>query len=293
MSTNYPKPIADLFTLGECQSPPWGTEKKVWRNYLAMGFGPEHVPDLERLAVDADILMDESDDPAGWAPMHAWRVLGQLKSLSSIAVLLDHCIVWENNDWLVNEARFVFAMMGPSAANVLINRLLDDGQPEEGRVLLSEYIEKVAQCYESIRDDCVQGLACQLKKYNNNSKNFNSSIISSLLELEAVEYTDLIKKVYDENRLYLSEPGDWEDAEIALGLRSKRSTPSPNYHMIGLQEMDEENGGAELPEQKTVPVATCTRTSPIIGHNEPCPCGSGEKYKKCCGGAAGTGSMVH
>ncbi|MEN6337415.1 MAG: SEC-C metal-binding domain-containing protein [Phycisphaerales bacterium] len=23
--------------------------------------------------------------------------------------------------------------------------------------------------------------------------------------------------------------------------------------------------------------------SPKIGRNEPCPCGSGKKYKKCCG----------
>ena len=24
---------------------------------------------------------------------------------------------------------------------------------------------------------------------------------------------------------------------------------------------------------------------PVIGRNEPCPCGSGKKYKKCCGAA--------
>ncbi|MCD5324229.1 MULTISPECIES: SEC-C metal-binding domain-containing protein [Pontibacillus] len=27
-----------------------------------------------------------------------------------------------------------------------------------------------------------------------------------------------------------------------------------------------------------------------IGRNEPCPCGSGEKYKKCCGSPSGTGA---
>jgi preprotein translocase subunit SecA len=25
------------------------------------------------------------------------------------------------------------------------------------------------------------------------------------------------------------------------------------------------------------------RTEPKVGRNEPCPCGSGKKYKKCCG----------
>jgi uncharacterized protein len=27
------------------------------------------------------------------------------------------------------------------------------------------------------------------------------------------------------------------------------------------------------------------RTAFKVGRNEPCPCGSGKKYKKCCGGA--------
>ena len=25
------------------------------------------------------------------------------------------------------------------------------------------------------------------------------------------------------------------------------------------------------------------QTKPAVGRNEPCPCGSGRKYKKCCG----------
>jgi uncharacterized protein len=30
---------------------------------------------------------------------------------------------------------------------------------------------------------------------------------------------------------------------------------------------------------------TYVRSEPKIGRNEPCPCGSGRKYKKCCGAA--------
>ena len=29
--------------------------------------------------------------------------------------------------------------------------------------------------------------------------------------------------------------------------------------------------------------ASAVRSEPKIGRNEPCPCGSGLKYKKCCG----------
>jgi len=31
------------------------------------------------------------------------------------------------------------------------------------------------------------------------------------------------------------------------------------------------------------PIPTYVRTEPKIGRNEPCPCGSGKKFKKCCG----------
>jgi preprotein translocase subunit SecA len=30
---------------------------------------------------------------------------------------------------------------------------------------------------------------------------------------------------------------------------------------------------------------TYVRPEPKVGRNEPCPCGSGKKYKKCCGAA--------
>jgi len=31
------------------------------------------------------------------------------------------------------------------------------------------------------------------------------------------------------------------------------------------------------------PSSPISRATPKIGRNEPCPCGSGKKYKKCCG----------
>ncbi len=34
------------------------------------------------------------------------------------------------------------------------------------------------------------------------------------------------------------------------------------------------------------------RAGPKVGRNDPCPCGSGRKYKRCCG-AAGTADTVH
>jgi hypothetical protein len=37
------------------------------------------------------------------------------------------------------------------------------------------------------------------------------------------------------------------------------------------------------PPEALPPIETVVRASPKVGRNDPCPCGSGKKYKKCCG----------
>jgi preprotein translocase subunit SecA len=46
------------------------------------------------------------------------------------------------------------------------------------------------------------------------------------------------------------------------------------------QEMADQQAAAEPKKVETI-----VRDSPKVGRNDPCPCGSGKKYKKCCGRA--------
>ena len=45
------------------------------------------------------------------------------------------------------------------------------------------------------------------------------------------------------------------------------------------------NQGAAAAGEEAGKIKTVTRSQPKIGRNDPCPCGSGKKYKKCCGAA--------
>jgi hypothetical protein len=58
-------------------------------------------------------------------------------------------------------------------------------------------------------------------------------------------------------------------------------------HLYGLPEWDavlsEERRGELAKEQRKKGTVIKDRTP---GRNDPCPCGSGKKYKKCCGAAA-------
>ena len=46
------------------------------------------------------------------------------------------------------------------------------------------------------------------------------------------------------------------------------------------------NGRWYFVDGETIGQKPVVREGPRIGRNDPCPCGSGKKYKKCCGKAA-------
>jgi preprotein translocase subunit SecA len=61
--------------------------------------------------------------------------------------------------------------------------------------------------------------------------------------------------------------------------------PSPGFHgdrMSGGDSMSGNGDGSEL----KLDLAPVRRDQPKVGRNEPCPCGSGKKFKNCCGRVA-------
>jgi len=103
---------------------------------------------------------------------------------------------------------------------------------------------------------------------------------------------------------------DWSERSTWLGLKivsTEKGGPEDvegtvefeaSYERDGLRDLHKEkatfkreNGsldGAWLYDEGTVAAHTVVRAAPKVGRNEPCPCGSGKKYKRCChGGKAG------
>src|SRR5947209_3180084 len=60
-------------------------------------------------------------------------------------------------------------------------------------------------------------------------------------------------------------------------LRQRRTPRRSSLNFTG------PNQGAAAAGEEAGKVRTITRDQPKVGRNEPCPCGSGKKYKKCCG----------
>jgi SEC-C motif-containing protein len=94
---------------------------------------------------------------------------------------------------------------------------------------------------------------------------------------------------------------DWSEKSNWLGLKIisvEKGGASDNegivvfeasYERDGLKDVHHETakfkkeGGEWLYTEGSVAQQTIVRSSPKVGRNDPCPCGSGKKFKHCCG----------
>jgi uncharacterized protein YecA (UPF0149 family) len=104
----------------------------------------------------------------------------------------------------------------------------------------------------------------------------NAVVISALLDLNAVEAAPAIRQAFKEDRVDTSivdlahaheeldlPPESTVGARLLARLRPQAAT---NTRRLGI--------AAPRPS---------AQVAPKVGRNDPCPCGSGKKYKKCHG----------
>jgi preprotein translocase subunit SecA len=65
--------------------------------------------------------------------------------------------------------------------------------------------------------------------------------------------------------------------------RNLWNVSSTQHDEVDQFSMAERQRAAATAPQGQIKVAQIARDEPKVGRNEPCPCGSGKKYKKCCG----------
>ena len=77
----------------------------------------------------------------------------------------------------------------------------------------------------------------------------------------------------------VDEQGDEGKVEFIATYREKGLIQS--HHEVG--EFKRLDGRWYYVDGKLVPASTQQHAAPKVGRNDPCTCGSGKKYKKCCG----------
>lgn len=147
---------------------------------------------------------------------------------------------------------------------------------QEGENFWKEYLEKEKEVYIHLlknKDQVVKGVASDLaKKFDMDNATFGGFLsgietsLNSKIDLDSINEASEIELDIDFEKLYynmLDAKAEW---------------------LYSLQEWDDilsletrESIAKEYKKSRTIVKEA------KIGRNDPCPCGSGKKYKKCCG----------
>ena len=176
-ATNYAPPLDKLLTLGDAR-PTMGQ----WPDYRQDGLTPEHIPDLIRMATDEELNRSESASTQVWAPVHAWRALGQLGAESAAEPLtsLFHLIDDSNDDMVNEELPDVLGLIGPAAVPSVAAYLADASRGLWARVCAARSLGEIGRRHPDARDQCVAVLARQLEHFEEQDKSLNAFLVGPL-----------------------------------------------------------------------------------------------------------------
>jgi hypothetical protein len=260
-------------------------------DYIAqLAVTPADIPELVTIALEwAESTEWPGDDDffSDDAPIHAWRCLAQLRAEEAIAPLLGLMdrLDEAGDDWYLDEFPRVFAWIGPAALEPLREYLSNDEHALFARSVSAEALKELAARHPEMRDDVLKALCNTLSRFEDTDETVNAFIIGDLLDMRAVEAAELIERAHAADRVDLSVNGCWNTVRQELGVEGLGLVPE--------ELADKRAFRNSLPPAsvlRNMPIARARRndsatirSSGKVGRNDPCPCGSGKKYKKCCG----------
>jgi hypothetical protein len=224
---------------------------QTWPDYVQIGIAEAgQIPDLIALLTDQTLLLDQGEGKEAWVPLHAWRALAQLRAEEAIDPLLSllHWIDDEDLDDVAEEVPVALGMIGPAAIQPVADYMANASHALWARVAASEALSEIGKRYPEVRQACVELLVRQLQLHADQDRTLNADLIYALVELKAVEAAPDMERAFEADAVNLAMMGDWEDAQIALGLLKKRLTPKPRWNWDGYRIDPEERSASEQQE---------------------------------------------
>ena len=203
-----------------------------WRDYPQMGIGPEHVPTLILMACDPGLNHADPDDPQVYAPLHAWRALGQLAPPEAAAPLANLLVQLPDDDFANEDLPRVLGMIGAAAVDPVVAVLANSAVEERTRISAAGALEEIGKRHPELRDRCVGLLMGQLESWAEQPDGLNGFLIHDLVKLGAVEAAPLMEAAFAGGGVDLLIRGDWEDVQVDLGLLPERITVRQRLNVL-------------------------------------------------------------
>lgn len=275
--------------------------------------------DLETIIMDAvarnEFFVNNSSELSNYFPIHAIYLLSELKSENSLSVIFT--ILSYNSDFLdfwfgYELAEYLWKpiyILGKNNVDSLKEFILKPGIDYHTKMAVSE---AVTQMYYHKDKSKIEVLGFYTEVFNGflfanlNDNLIDSSLIGFLLcdclDMNLIELLPLINQLFEKEYVNEMIVGSFEDVKSGFSnpsrIKDKKEVLDIYKEYQKLIGYSDENADwkkqrDELVKQyddyeEVVSESRFTESTarPItvnkVGRNDPCPCGSGKKYKKCC-----------
>lgn len=215
-----------------------------------------------------------------WAPIHAIHILPLIKTKDALELLLD--IIRDERDalgeWITESTPTLIAAFGENAIERLKEYILDETLDIYIRSSVATALRMISHQYPDRKDDMKSFLSKLLVDVNDPT--LAAFLIDTLLSFKDRNLLPQIHTAFEKGRINTNVIRR-DDVDWVFNLPEEEQSYS-KFMKNPIEHFSKENINYLrkicYPELKIHTKNTRTK----IGRNDPCPCGSGKKYKKCC-----------
>jgi hypothetical protein len=250
--------------------------------------------DLAAAAAESERFWTDDQTPGeAWLPVHAVMILGLMadERAGPLLVRYMHRIAHDDDlqDWLGGYWAAFFRNKSDEHLE-LVKTLCED--VSVGWFMRSEAFDAAIAMAQTRGEPCLGSTLAWASRFAFDEKEDESLrdlLANTLLDFAVPEHRAKLEAIADEG---FAAAFDREDVErvYAAGGEPPRWTDRPDpWAFYSPEEIEarrerwaETNAQADDEPVDLGGVETYVRAAPKVGRNDPCPCGSGKKYKKCC-----------
>lgn len=244
-----------------------------------------------------EIIGGETDEIGTWKDGFAIRLAGEMK-LEAAVPLMMATLHEGADDWISEECHRAFAKIDsdPVIAHFSSGYAKSDWFERMFYACVLEDIhsdEAVRACLDFLKieeDQEIRGLLLQSILFNFSTEGIEPArqfILKVPLDPDVLEVRSALLTACKLMGERFSEFDAWqEDSKNDQEFRRKwhQEHPLPSEEDFENDEFGEEEFEEDEYEEPEPPPLTIVRRNERVGRNDPCPCGSGKKFKKCCYG---------
>jgi len=263
---------------------------KHYVNEVDLGYAGRLVEAIARDQGAADKALDLlsetceelTDNPMSWMEPLAVELAGEMHLEPAVPPLVER--LWIDADWLRDQCMEALAKIGTDAiVRGIVERF--PGSPWHCKLYASAALEK-------LRSDFVVSRCLELAE-REEAWNIKKNLFRAVLANVAPEGVEPVRGVVDKGGVELRrdllavslltdvdfpEREQWLEEQDAHTARIDRRRAS----LLGTAGASEAGPSVSLVDALAPDPVEPVRAAKKPGRNDPCPCGSGKKYKKCC-----------